>query len=322
MKYLPHMISITALIATLGYIQYDYQKDKAVQQSVTKKTNPAFLKLDNPPGGEYASYLNAVSLELPEELYFAGERVPLEIPDVRERLDRELHINTYWHSSTIFLIKRANKWLPQIEKILKENNIPDDFKYLTAIEGGFMNDVSPKNAVGFWQILKTSGRENGLEITKSVDERYDPLRSTVAACNYLNKAYKKFGNWTNVAASYNRGMSGLQRALNNQKVDSYYDLMLNEETSRYVFRILAIKQIIENPDQYGFDIDKKHLYQPEKLRYVEVKKDIKNLVVFAKEQGINYKLLKRHNPWLRDDQLDVKRNKTYRIAIPVDVAPS
>ncbi|MEM9297910.1 MAG: lytic transglycosylase domain-containing protein [Bacteroidota bacterium] len=321
MKYLPHLISVTALLAVLGYIQFDYQKNKSVQQNVVEKGQPTFFKLDNPPAGEYAGYLNAVSLELPDELYFAGERVPLEIPDVRERLDRELHINTYWHSSTIFLMKRANKWLPQIEEILKEHGIPDDFKYLTAIEGGFMNDVSPKNAVGFWQILKSSGRENGLEITKSVDERYDPLRSTEAACSYLKKAYRKFGNWTNVAAAYNRGMNGLQRALNNQKVDSYYDLMLNSETSRYVFRLLAIKEIIEHPDKYGFNIDRQHLYEPEKLRYVEVSNDIKDLVGFAKEQGINYKLLKRHNPWLRDDQLDVKKNKTYRIAIPVDVAP-
>ncbi len=322
MKYLPHFISIISLIALLGYIQYDYQKNTGQQQpAVVQKAEPAFFKLDNPPAGEYAGYLNAVSLELPEELYFAGERVPLEIPDVRERLDRELHINTYWHSSTIFLIKRANRWLPQIEEILKENGVPDDFKYLTAIEGGFVNAISPKNAVGFWQILKTSGRENGLEITKSVDERYDPIRSTEAACSYLKKAYRKFGNWTNVAASYNRGMSGLQRALNNQKVGSYYDLMLNQETSRYVFRILAIKEIIEHPAKYGFNIDQDHLYRPEKLRYVEVNNDIKDLVTFAKKQGINYKLLKRHNPWLRDDQLDVRKNKTYRIAIPEDVAP-
>ena len=275
MKYLPHLISVTALLAVLGYIQFDYQKNKSVQQNVVEKGQSTFFKLDNPPAGEYAGYLNAVSLELPDELYFAGERVPLEIPDVRERLDRELHINTYWHSSTIFLMKRANKWLPQIEEILKEHGIPDDFKYLTAIEGGFMNDVSPKNAVGFWQILKSSGRENGLEITKSVDERYDPLRSTEAACSYLKKAYRKFGNWTNVAAAYNRGMNGLQRALNNQKVDSYYDLMLNSETSRYVFRLLAIKEIIEHPDKYGFNIDRQHLYEPEKLRYVEVSNDIK-----------------------------------------------
>lgn len=262
-------------------------------------------------------YRNAVSLELPDTLYFAGERVPLEIPDVRERLDRELHINTYWHSSTIFLLKRGNQWLPRMEKILKDNNIPDDFKYIAAIEGGFLNQISPSNAVGFWQFLKGSGKEYGLEISKDVDERYDPIKSTVAACKYLQKSHSKFGNWTNVAASYNRGMAGLSRALENQQVDSYYDLMLNEETSRYLFRLLAIREIFRNPEKFGFDISKEHLYEEEEIKYVEVDADIKDLIQFSKEQGINYKLLKRHNPWLRDDDLKVRKNKTYQIAIPI-----
>jgi hypothetical protein len=200
--------------------------------------------------------------------------------------------------------------------ISKPYSFPQDFKYLTAIESGFVNAVSPKRAVGFWQILSASGKEYGLEITKQVDERYDPLKSTEAACKYLKKAYDKFGNWTSAAASYNRGMAGLQRALNDQEVDSYYDLLLNDETSRYVFRILAAKEIIEHPEKYGFDINREHLYNPEPLRYVEVSEDIDDLVVFAKEQGINYKLLKRHNPWLRRDHLKVSRNKSYRIAIP------
>ncbi len=315
MKYLPLGISLIALLVVLGYIRHEETKEQ--QNTTSNGAQVAFYDIDNPPGGEYAGYLNAVSFALPEELYFAGERVPLEIPDVRERLDRELHINTYWHSSTIFLIKQAHRWLPQMEEILQKNGVPDDFKYLTAIEGGFANQVSPSNAVGFWQIKSDAGKENGLEITREVDERYDPLKSTEAACSYLKKAHNKFGNWTNAAASYNRGMAGLQRALNNQKVNSYYDLLLNEETSRYVFRILAIKEIIEHPSKYGFNIDEEHLYDQEDLRYVEVNEDINDLVKFAKDQGINYKLLKRHNPWLRKDKLDVKR-KTYRIAIPVN----
>lgn len=311
MKYLPLGISLIALAIVLGYIR---SNQTSKQQAVIANEMAVY---DNPPAGEYAGYLNAVSLELPEELYFAGERVPLELPDVRERLDRELHINTYWHSSTIFLIKQANRWLPQIEKILEENGVPDDFKYLTAIEGGFANAVSPANAVGFWQIREGAGKENGLEIRREVDERYDPLKSTVAAAKYLKKAYNKFGSWTNAAASYNRGMAGLQRALDDQQVESYYDLLLNEETSRYVFRILAIKEIIERPEKYGFNIDKQHLYDQESLRYVEVNEDIDDLVKFSKDQGINYKLLKRHNPWLRRDKLDVDK-KSYRIAIPVN----
>jgi hypothetical protein len=168
----------------------------------------------------------------------------------------------------------------------------------------------------FWQIIKSAGKENGLEISNEVDERYDPIKSTEAACKYFAQAYKRFGNWTLTAASYNRGMSGLDRAIQKQKVDSYYDLFLNEETARYVFRILAIKQIIENPASYGFKISPRHLYQRDSVRYVEVNETIPDLVDFALENGTNYKLLKRFNPWLRDDRLTVRRKETYQIALP------
>ncbi len=258
----------------------------------------------------------AISYDIPEKASFANEPVPLNIPDVRERLDKELQINIYFHSNTIFLIKRARRWLPQIEKILKENNIPEDFKYLPLIESNLLNAVSPAEAVGYWQILKSAGKENGLEITTEVDERYDPLKATRAACKYLNQAYRKFGNWTLVAASYNRGMSGLERAIENQGEKSYYDLFLNDETSRYVFRIVAIKEIIDHPSKYGFKINPKHLYEEEPLRYVDVDETIKDLVDFAKSHNTNYKLIKRHNPWLREDRLTVKKGKVYRIALP------
>lgn len=260
--------------------------------------------------------LTAISYDIPRELSFAGESVPMDRADLQEQLDKELQINIYFHSNTIFLIKRANQWFPQIEPILKRNNIPDDFKYLPLIESGLLNVISPADAVGFWQIIKSAGKENGLEITKEVDQRYDPIRSTEAACRYLNKAYEKFGNWTLVAASYNRGMNGLDRALEKQKVNSYYDLFLNEETSRYVFRILAIKQIIENPEKYGFKIDPKHLYKKDSVKYVRVDDTVSDLVEFALEQGTTYKLLKRYNPWLRDDRLTVRRNESYQIALP------
>jgi membrane-bound lytic murein transglycosylase D len=258
----------------------------------------------------------AVSLDLPEDLSFAGEPVPMTIPDVRERLDKELQINTYFHSNTIFLIKRANRWLPQIQKILKERGVPDDFKYLPLIESNLLNDTSPKNAVGFWQILKVSGKEYGLEITNEVDERYDPLKATAAACTYLKKAYQKFGNWTLVAASYNRGIGGLERAIDNQQVKSYYDLYLNDETDRYVFRILAIKEIIENPLEYGFKINPKHLYKEEPLKFIEIDETVKDLVSFARQHNTNYKIIKRNNPWLRDEKLTVKKDRHYRIGIP------
>lgn len=261
--------------------------------------------------------LTAISYDLPKNLNFAGEPLSLDRSDLREQFDKELQINIYFHSNTIFLIKRANEWLPQFEPILKKNGIPDDFKYLPLIESGLMNAVSPANAVGFWQIVKSAGKENGLEISKEVDQRYDPIKSAEAACKYFKKAYNKFDNWTLVAASYNRGMSGLDRAIQKQKVDSFYDLFLNDETARYVFRILAIKEIIENPERYGFKINPQHMYQQDSLRYVEVNSTIPDLVDFSLSQGTNYKLLKRHNPWLRDDRLTVHKNEVYKIAIPV-----
>lgn len=313
---LPLLISILALIIVLGFVRYyRNQLDALVQANKQEES----IRDGSLSSGEFSGSVPqyfAVSYDLPDNLSFAGERVPIEIPDVLERLDRELQINIYLHSSTIFLIKRANRWLPQMEEILRKHNIPDDFKYLPLIESGLLNDISPKEAVGFWQILKTSGREFGLEIDKEVDERYDPLKATEAACKYLNAAYKKFGNWTLVAASYNRGMAGIGRALEKQEVNNFYDLHLVEETSRYVFRIIAIKEIVENPVKYGFNVNPKHLYKQEELRYVEVKETIPDLIRFAKQQGVNYKLLKRYNPWLRDDRLTVKRGKVYRIALP------
>lgn len=304
-------IAAATLVILIGYISYDASRSTVRASGTISDQSTMMVDLED------ASHpLPAVSFDVPEGITFANEPVPLDIPDVRERLDKELQINVYFHSNTIFLIKRAHRWLPQIEKILKENGIPEDFKYLPLIESNLLNAVSPKHAVGYWQILEDSGRELGLEISREVDERYDPLKSTEAACKYLRRAYDKFKNWTIVAASYNRGMAGIQRALDEQKVDSYYDLYLNEETSRYVFRILAIKEIIQNPEKYGFYIRQKHLYKEEPLRYVEVNETIRDLVDFAKDHGTNYKLLKRHNPWLREEKLTVKKGKTYLIALP------
>jgi membrane-bound lytic murein transglycosylase D len=262
------------------------------------------------------SWMPAVSLEVPKTMSFAGEEVPLQIPDVYERFDRELHINSYMHNSTIFIMKRAARWLPQIEPILKANDIPEDFKYMAAIESALLNDVSPRGAVGFWQIMEPAGKELGLEIRNEVDERYDPLKATEAACKFLKKAYGKFGSWTLAAASYDRGMGGMERALENQKVKTYYDLFLNDETSRYIFRLLAIKEIMQHPTKYGFNISDKHTYKPEPLRYVEVDETVKDLVEFSIAQGTSYKLLKRFNPWLREEKLTVKKGKQYKIALP------
>lgn len=308
-------LSLLTLIILLGYIAY---------KETGQKPAVAALRESISDDGVYQVSYNedswsptpAISFDVPSSLTFAGAPVPLNIPDVKERLDKELQINCYFHSNTIFLIKRAHRWLPQMQEILRKYDIPDDFKYLPLIESNLLNVVSPKDAVGFWQILESSGSELGLEINKFVDERYDPLKATEAACKYLRTAYNKFGDWALVAASYNRGMSGVQKALDNQQVNSYYDLYLNEETSRYVFRIIAIKEIIENPRKYGFRVNPAHLYQEEPLRYIEVTDDINDLVAFAKANDANYKLLKRHNPWLRDEKLKVKRGKTYTIALP------
>lgn len=310
MKNASDFISIAAVVILFAYISFNEIRQGVRPQRISDEgvAGIQFTMAESPSP--------AISLNVPEALTFAGEPVPLNIPDVYERLDKELQINTYFHSNTIFLIKRAHRWLPQIEKILLANDVPVDFKYLPLIESNLLNDISPKNAVGYWQILKSAGKENGLEINNEVDERYDPLKATEAACRYLNTAYRKFGNWTLVAASYNRGMAGIQRALDNQQVDTYYDLYLNDETSRYVFRILAIKEIVENPHRYGFQVNPQHLYQEEPLRYIEVDETIKDLVAFAKQHDTNYKLIKRHNPWLRDDRLTVRKGSHYRIAIP------
>ncbi len=311
MKNSSDFFSLAALIVLFAYIAFNEIRHESQPANVISDESVAERQYETEDGP-----FPAISLDVPDNMTFAGETVPLNIPDVHERLDKELQINTYFHSNTLFLIKRANRWLPQIEKILEQNDVPNDFKYLPLIESNLLNDVSPKNAVGYWQILKSAGKENGLEITDEVDERYDPLKATEAACKYLKRSYRKFGNWTLVAASYNRGMAGVERAIENQRVDNYYDLFLNEETARYVFRILAIKEIVEHPLKYGFRVNPKHLYQEEPMRYVDVDETIKDLVSFAKQHNTNYKLIKRHNPWLRDDKLTVRKGKQYRIAIP------
>ncbi|MCF6359541.1 MAG: transglycosylase SLT domain-containing protein [Cyclobacteriaceae bacterium] len=263
-----------------------------------------------------AKFENAQFISLPSKLDFAGEAMPLSDPDVRERMDREIHINTYWHTNTILMIKKANRWLPAISAELAKAGVPDDFKYLVAIETNFKNDTSPRNAVGFWQFLKASGKEQGLEITGEVDERYDPIKSTKAAANYLKNAYNKFGSWTLAAASYNRGVSGMKRAMEHQKELNYYNLLLNEETSRYVFRIVAAKLILKSPENYGFQISPSELYQPFKTYDIEVSKSIPSLVDWAQQNSISYRQLKRYNPWLRTDKLTIAAGKKYVIKLP------
>ena len=256
------------------------------------------------------------ALKLPSNLDFSGEAVPLDQPDIRERLDKELLVNTYWQSNMMLLLKRANKYFPTIEPILEEEGIPDDFKYLAVIESALENVRSPKGAKGFWQIMPGTAKEYGLEVNSNVDERYHIEKSTRVACAYLKKAKERFGSWTLAAASYNRGMYATDRLLSKQLSENYYDLLLNSETSRYVFRILAIKEIMSNPRAYGFIFDAEDLYQPILVRKIGLDTAIGNIAQFAKEQSINYKILKIHNPWLIQNHLNNRSRKYYEISIP------
>ncbi|HLG33723.1 MAG TPA: lytic transglycosylase domain-containing protein [Bacteroidia bacterium] len=252
---------------------------------------------------------------LPDSLDFAGERVPLEQFDVRERIERELLVNTYWQSQTILLVKRSARWFPVIDSILKQNNVPEDFKFLSAAESGFINVVSPAGAVGYWQFLKATGKKYDLEINDEVDERYNIELSTQAACEYFNEAYKQFKSWSLVAASYNMGMDGVQKQIDKQKVSSYYDLLLNDETFRYLARIVAMKEIIMHPDRYGFHLRRKDLYAPYKYYEVCADSSITDLAEFSFSMGINYKKLKLLNPWLRQNTLTNKAGKEYILKI-------
>lgn len=259
---------------------------------------------------------NVYALNVPDNLDFAGEKMPLEDPNVFERMDRELLVNTYWQSNALLMFKRANKYFAIIEPILKKNGVPDDFKYLSVIESGLTNAVSPAGARGFWQIMKTTGKENGLEINANVDERYNLEKATEVACKYLLEAKAKFGSWTLAAASYNAGKTGVARRLNEQNVNDYYDLLLGEETGRYLFRIVALKEILSHPDKYGFNFRYQDLYEPISTYKVSVDTIVTDFVKFSENFGINYKILKLHNPWLREPHLNNKSGKEYFIEIP------
>lgn len=284
------------------------------EANATPIAEPAPIRAAPQSGG---SMPNVYSVPMPSDLTFAGEAVPLNDFEVRERVDRELMVNTYWHSSTIRMIKLSHRYFPTIEKILAEQNMPDDLKYLALAESGLTNATSSAGAKGFWQFLKATAIQYGLEVNGEVDERYHYEKATVAACKYFRKAHSKFGDYTMAAASYNMGMNGLKNQVERQKNDYYYDLLLNTETKRYVPRILAIKAIVSNPTAYGFNIDDSEKYPPvDQYREILVDKTIPNLADFAIEQGINYKILKFYNPWLRDNKLTVLKNR-YKIKIPI-----
>lgn len=280
-----------------------------------------YSKIDDPAkahvGSEYMSKYNVYALQTPEKVLFAGEEVPLKRWDVRESFDRELLVNTYWQSQTFLFIKRANRYFPIIEPILREQGVPDDFKYLALIESGLVPTIeSSAGAVGIWQFMKGTAKDYGLEVEIEVDERYNIEKSTVAACKYLKQSYKRYQSWTLVAASYNAGRRFIDTQLQLQDAGNYFDLLLGEETGRYVFRIMAIKRIMENSDEFGFRFRASDLYPNIPTRKVKIATNVESFAVFAKENGVNYKLLKHFNPWLRKAYLTNKNKKEYEITLP------
>ena len=260
--------------------------------------------------------LKAIALDIPEKQEFAGEQVPVDMFYLREAFDRELITNVYWHSSTLFMLKRAHRFFPVIEPILAKNHIPDDFKYIVVAESNLTNAQSPSGAIGYWQFLKATGMMYGLEINDEIDERYNIEKATEAACRYLSDSYKNYNNWTLTAASYNSGPDNISKPMAAQKENNFYDLLLNPETSRYIYRILAIKEIFSDPAKYGFHYREKDLYPVIPVRKISIDSSIRDLGSFSHGLGINYKILKEFNPWLRKGSLTNKSRKVYVLDIP------
>lgn len=264
----------------------------------------------------YPGNFQVVTPPLPAKLDFAGEPVPFEFFDVRESLDKELMVNMYWHSQTLLLLKKSPRFFHTIVPIIKSYNIPEDFKYMPVVESGLDNVVSPSNARGYWQLLESTARDYGLEINKEVDERYHLKKSTHAACKYLLESYRKYNNWTLTAASYNNGRRGVDRQLNKQQEENFYDILYNDETSRYIYRLLAFKCIFENPEHYGFQLNKEDYYYPVPVMEIPIDSTIIDLADFARIQGSTYKMLKIFNPWLRGNKLTVVNGETYIFELP------
>lgn len=256
------------------------------------------------------------SVPVPATFSFAGEEIPVDLYYVHNAFERKLTINTYWHTHTLMTLKRANCWFHVIDPILKANNIPSDFRYLPVIESNLTNAVSPAGAAGFWQLMEKTAIELGLEVNSEVDERFHLEKATEDANRYLNSSFKRFGCWLLAAAAYNAGNERIKRATTNQKSNCYFDLHLNEETARFVFRLLAVKAIFDNPSKYGFQLRKADLHQPVPYKEVAVSGNIDNLIDFAIENRINYRLFKEFNPWLRSDRLTHNQMKTYTVKIP------
>lgn len=293
---------IPALFIFLNYFCYSKPGEEKVSQK--KVSTDTIL------------YYGVRALKISDDLTFAGDNVPVERFDVRESLDRELLVNTYWHSNTFQSIKRANRYFPVIERILKKNGLPDDLKYIAVAESNLKNAVSPAGARGIWQFMESTAQSYGLEVNYFVDERYHVVKATEAACEYFKDCYKRYKDWALVAAAYNAGQGRINSELEQQKVDSYYDLLLNPETARYVYRVIAIKLVMSDPKAFGFNFEEDDLYPVIPTYKIKVDTEIDNLVYFAHKYSINYKILKLLNPWLRRSELPNKSGKTYYIEVP------
>lgn len=259
---------------------------------------------------------NVVIPKLPQEAYFAGERVPLEYFDVRESLQREMTIINYWHGSLSYIVQLSGRYKDLICKILKEEGVPEDFFYLCVAESSLQPVTSPANAKGYWQFLSGTAKDFGLEVSAQVDERYNWEKSTRAACKYFKKAYEKYGNWTLAAASYNVGMANIDSRIGYQSIDYYYDMQLPIETARYVYRAIAFKTIMNNLPAYGFNITEDDMYKPIEYKVVEVKGSVANWSEFARSHNTNFKMIKMFNEWIRSNHLNNPNCKTYKVWVP------
>lgn len=301
-KFIVLLAIIIVSTVLINAIQQDPEiKKENSQEQIEKNTSETYI---------------VKALKIPEDLSFAGERVPLEKPHVKERVDRELLVNTYWQSNGLLWLKRIHKYFPIIEPILEEEGVPNDFKFLAVIESDLLNVTSPAGAKGMWQMLKAAARENGLEVNENVDERYNLEKATRAACKYLKSSKKRLGSWSLAAGAYHAGNHGIDKRMKEQLVTSYWDVLAGEMTERYVPRILAAKEILSNPAKYGFEFDEEDLYTMPETKTIKINKPIINIAEFAKKHGTYYKELKFFNPWLRENKLNNKSGKMYYIKVP------
>lgn len=303
-----------ALFVSLGTLVY-FLVVTYYQEDNPQRTRPSLTRITQRT--KDLSHQRTVSFLMPSNMNFAGEKVPISDVEVYRRIDKELHQVVFYQSRSILVLKRANEWFPQFEDILDEYGVPEDIKFLVAVESQFENVVSYRGAAGFWQFMPATAREWGLRVDDEVDERYHPIKSAHAAAQYLKHMQERLGSWTLAAAAYNMGYGALKRHIRQQEYTNYYDLLLYDETSRYIPRILAYKLLLRNPDRFGYKVEKDQLYIQEKTHEIVINEDLPNLSAFAKSLNITLKTLRFFNPWLRSNSLTIKKEgEEYTMLIP------